>query len=116
VYDTFNHVDGSARHYASNTNTAEEDVPKVSNIEELQHLYRQASVPVWRTKDTGSPVSIISAVVVLMTMCSTHGVSNAFADELFKYLSSSLLPTQNFFLSHSTMGKLWYRRWDSTTT
>lgn len=46
-----------------------------------------------------SSVSVISAVVVLMTMCTTHGVSNAFTDELLKYLSTSLLPSDNSLLT-----------------
>lgn len=52
-------------------------------MQELEELYRKASVPIWSVNDAHSFVSFISAVVVIMTMCTTHGVSNAFADELF---------------------------------
>ena len=30
-----------------------------------------------------------------MTMCTTHSVSNVFADKLLKYLSTTLLPKNN---------------------
>jgi hypothetical protein len=35
--------------------------------------------------------SFILAVVVIMTMCTTHGIFNAFVDKLFKYLLTTLL-------------------------
>jgi hypothetical protein len=40
-----------------------------------------------------------------MTMCSTHGISNAFANELLKYLSSTLLPKQNYLPNSFYHGK-----------
>jgi hypothetical protein len=40
-------------------------------------------------------VSFIYVVVVIITMCTTHGVSNTFADELLRYLSTTLLLKQN---------------------
>ena len=62
-----------------------------STIEALELLYSQASHLVY----PGSSVSLISAVVVLMTLCTTHGVSNAFVTELLHYLSGELLPKGN---------------------
>lgn len=59
-----------------------------STIEALELLYSEASHPLY----PGSTVSLISAVVVIMTLCSTHGVSNAFVTELLHYLSEELLP------------------------
>jgi hypothetical protein len=75
--------------------TEEEDRSGIPNLTELENLYRSAFVPVWNTDDTVSSISIISTVVVILTMCTIHGVSNAFADELLRYLSSSLLPKGN---------------------
>jgi hypothetical protein len=57
----------------------------------LEELYASVSHPVYR----GSPVSMISAIVVLLTMCSTHGVNNTFVDELLTYLYTNLLPEGN---------------------
>jgi hypothetical protein len=51
-------------------------------IEALELLSAQATRPVY----PGSSVSLISAVVVLMTLCTTHGVSNDFVTELLHYL------------------------------
>jgi hypothetical protein len=68
-------------------------------MSDLEKLYRQASVPIWQSEQSRSSVSVISAIVVIMTMCTTHGVSNAFADELLRYLSTSLLPTENLLSS-----------------
>ena len=62
-----------------------------STVEALELLYSQASHAVY----PGSTVSLISAVVVIMTLCTTHGVSNAFVTELLHYLSEELLPEGN---------------------
>lgn len=62
-----------------------------STVEALELLYSEASHPVY----AGSSVSLISAVVVIMTLCTTHGVSNAFVTELLHYLSGELLPKGN---------------------
>ena len=62
-----------------------------TTIEALELLYSQASHPVY----PGSSVGLISAVVVLMTLCTTHGVSNTFATGLLHYLSRELLPKEN---------------------
>jgi hypothetical protein len=64
-------------------------------MKELEEFYQQVSVPVWRVNDSHNSISIISAVIVIMTMCTTHGVSNAFTDEFLKYLSTTLLPRSN---------------------
>jgi hypothetical protein len=54
-------------------------------------LYEQATTLVWGN----STVSVISATIVLMNMAVIHGCSNAFMDELLRYLSSSLLLGEN---------------------
>jgi hypothetical protein len=91
--------------------TATVDATESSNLEELEELYLRASSPVWRTKDSVSMVSIIFVVVVIMTMCGTHGVSNSFANELLKYLSSTLLSQRNslpnsFYHAKNTVRKM----------
>lgn len=60
-------------------------------IEALELLYAEASHSV----SPRSSVSLISAMVVLMTLWCTHGVSNTFVDELLYYVSIELLPTEN---------------------
>jgi hypothetical protein len=84
---------------------------KVSDIKELENLYMQVSVPVWRVEDRLNNISVISAIVVIMTMCTTHDVSNAFTDKLLKYLSTTLLPKNNsipqsFYHAKNTVWKM----------
>ena len=43
----------------------------------------------------GATVSLLGALLVLLTICKTHGVSNACVDELMKALSSQILPQPN---------------------
>jgi hypothetical protein len=43
----------------------------------------------------GLNVSTISATIVLINMAVIHGVSNAYMEELMKYLSNVLLPRGN---------------------
>lgn len=62
---------------------------------EVEKLYMQASIPVWRLEKNVSSVSVISAIVIIMTMCTTHAMLNTFTDELLKYLSSTLLLRKN---------------------
>jgi hypothetical protein len=95
VFDSLNMVDGMFEESMRNSQNPPAYEEEVSATEELEQLYRQASRPLWRTEDCVSSVSFISTVVVIMTMCTTHGVSNAFTDELLKYLSTSLLPKEN---------------------
>jgi len=43
----------------------------------------------------GSKTSVVSAMIIIMNMCTGFRVSNKFTDELFCFLSSDLLPTSN---------------------
>ena len=61
------------------------------NLDGLADLYRQATTPTYPTSKT----SVISATIIIMNMCTIFHVSNKFTDELFRYLSSDLLPTGN---------------------
>ena len=66
-----------------------------SNICQLEQLYAQASILLyWK-----SSVSMISVVVVILNMCTTHGTSNTFQEELLKYLFTCLLPAENMLPS-----------------
>lgn len=60
-------------------------------LEDLEDLYKQATCRVFH----GHTVSIVSARIVLINMAVIHIVSNAFMDELLKYLSIVLLPPRN---------------------
>jgi hypothetical protein len=62
-----------------------------ASIRCLEQLYAQASILLY----TGSAISTISTVVVIMNMYTMHGTSNTFQEELLKYLSTCLLPTGN---------------------
>jgi hypothetical protein len=43
----------------------------------------------------GAKSSILAATILIMTMCTIHGVSNKFADQLFALFSLHLLPGEN---------------------
>ena len=43
----------------------------------------------------GATVSLLGALLVVLTICKIHGVSNACVDELMKALSSQILPQPN---------------------
>lgn len=73
------------------------------DVDSLDELYDQATHPVYR----GVNVSVISATIVLINMAVIHGVSNAYVDELMKYLSTVLLPASNMLpVSHYEAKKL----------
>ena len=58
-----------------------------NNMDDLDNLYREGMQPVYG----GTNVSIILATIVLINMAVTHNVSNAYVDELLRYLSTILL-------------------------
>jgi hypothetical protein len=71
------------------------------SIRRLEQLYAQASIPLY----SRSSVSMISAVVVLLHMYTTHGTSNTFQEELLKHLSICLLPAENILPSSFDQAK-----------
>jgi hypothetical protein len=72
--------------------TVEVDTKEEESLQKLKIIYAARSVPLW----SNYRISIISAVVVIMTMCTTYDVTNSFVGELLRYLStSSILPNDN---------------------
>ena len=69
----------------------EEDNGAADNIQDLDDLYTQATTPVYE----GSYTSIVSTTIIIMNMCIVFHVSNKFSDELFRFLSTDLLPVGN---------------------
>ena len=68
--------------------------PHVENeedVDDLDGLYRAATTPLY----LGSKMSVVSATIIIMNMCSVFRVSNTFTDELFRILSGDLLPLFN---------------------
>ena len=59
--------------------------------DELDGLYTEATTPVY----PGAKMSVVSATIIIMNMCSVFRVSNTFTDELFRFLSVDLLPVPN---------------------
>ena len=59
--------------------------------DELDGLYTEATTAVY----PGSKMSVVSATIIVMNMCSVFHVSNTFTDELFRFLSGDLLPQPN---------------------
>ncbi len=43
----------------------------------------------------GAKSSILAATILIMTLCTVHGVSNKFADQLFTLFREHLLPSEN---------------------
>jgi hypothetical protein len=80
--------------------------PEEANIRWLEHLYTQTSIPVYN----GSSVSMISTIVVILNMCTTHGTSNIFQEELLKYLSTCLFSAGNMLLSSFDQAKSTVRK------
>jgi hypothetical protein len=60
-------------------------------LELLEEMYRHASKPLYE----GLNVSVISTTIVIINMAVIHGVSNAYVDELLKYVATVLLPQGN---------------------
>ena len=69
----------------------DENNEEMPDLDNLDTLYREGTKPVYE----GSNVSTISASIVLINMAVIHNVSNAYVDELLKYLSTVLLPQGN---------------------
>jgi hypothetical protein len=68
-----------------------ENEEDVDDLDELDGLYREATTPLYPT----SKMSVVSATIIIMNMCSVFRVSNTFTDELFRFLSGDLLPVSN---------------------
>jgi len=74
-----------------------------NELEATKDLCKQATHPICE----GNIVSIISATIVLINMVVIHSVSNAYIDELMKYLLTVLLPILIvLFVSHYKAKKL----------
>lgn len=57
----------------------------------MADLFTEATMPVF----TGANMSIVSATIILMNMCTVFRVSNKFMDELFRFRHVDLLPRGN---------------------
>lgn len=80
--DALEHADGMHEDVEIEEGAEDDNVCDDGSLSELEDLYARVSCPLY----PGSKVSLISAVVVILTMCSTHSVTNVFVDELLKYL------------------------------
>jgi hypothetical protein len=115
VYDSIHFADQLLGESLGSGPSTKEFDGEVESMKELEEFYQQVSVPVWRVNDSHNSISIISAVIVIMTMCTIHGVSNAFTDELLKYLSTTLLPRSNSLPNSFYHTKTQYGRWNCST-
>jgi hypothetical protein len=78
-------IDSNARYHV------QLDDPEEAHIRHLEQLYAQLFILLY----CGSSISMISIVVIILNMCTTHGINNTFQEELLKYLSTCLLPAIN---------------------
>jgi hypothetical protein len=60
-------------------------------VDDMERLFEHATTAVY----SGATSSILSATIIIMNMCVVFRVSNKFTDELLRYLSSDLLPSNN---------------------
>ena len=84
---------GDALHEEANglQGDADDDDVADDTVDGMEELYTQATTPVY----PGSKISIVSATIIIMNMCSVFRVSNKFTNELFRFFSVDLLPTRN---------------------
>jgi hypothetical protein len=104
LFDTFDVGDqlrkGTPHSEASEDEGLQDVCP---NLEQFEELMSQATKPLYE----GLNVSLISATIVLINMAVIHGVSNAYMDELLKYLGIVLLPKGNLLpMSHREAKKV----------
>jgi hypothetical protein len=88
AFDVGDRLREDTPHRTENPHVDDFEADHISDkLEHLEELYVHASRPLY----TGLNVSIISATIVLINMAVIHGVSNAYVDELLKYLATVLL-------------------------
>jgi hypothetical protein len=92
LYDAFD-MEDRLREETPHVDGGEEDTldDMGPNLEHLEELMDQATKPLY----DGLNISLISTTIVLVNMAVIHGVSNAYMDELLKYLGTVLLPSGN---------------------
>ena len=61
------------------------------SADDMEDLLRKSQIPLF----PGRPMNRLGTMLMLLNMCSFHGVSNAFVDELFSLLQKDLLPNNN---------------------
>jgi hypothetical protein len=72
---------------AGDTNTMPPEVDSNFDADTLEEALSQLYSGAWSTK--------LAATILLMNLCTVHGISNSFADELFAILHAHLLPERN---------------------
>lgn len=101
--DAVKHADGMYDNFEADGDADDNHAGNNASLSELEDLYAHVSYPLYPR----SKVSLISTVVVIFTMCSTHNVTNVFVDELLKYLASGLLSNGNVLpWKHYTVKKM----------
>jgi hypothetical protein len=104
IFDLADRLQKDTPHvFEDDGDTNEVDNENTKYLADLDALYRERTQLVYN----GSTISIILATIVLINMVVIHGVSNAYVDELFKYLTTILLSGDNKLLkSHYKAKKL----------
>ena len=72
-------------------------------MKDMEKLYRQASDPEWQLDTSVSSMSFIFAVVVIMTMCTTHGVLRMSSCGI--YLQQDYMP-KSFYHAKNAVRKM----------
>jgi hypothetical protein len=45
----------------------------------MTNMWKEAQIPLYE----GCPINCLATILLLLNVCTTHGVSNAFVDEFF---------------------------------
>jgi hypothetical protein len=94
--------------YSMDEPIGETNAPDASENDTFDpHALEEAIRPFYR----GAKCTQLAATILLMNLCTVHGVTNGFADELFTILNSHLPPTENvlpknYYAARSLTAKL----------
>ena len=95
VMDAFNVVDGLQDGGCdSGDEEDEEPMGNVGNADDKDDAPHDLEEAIQELYD-GAKSSVLAATILIMTLCTIHGVSNKFADQLFVLFRLHLLPGEN---------------------
>lgn len=91
VLEALNRGDALHEETEGGNEARDEEDAGVDTMDGLEDLYTEATTPLYPDSRT----SVVSATIIIMNMCTVFRVSNKFSDELFRFLSTDLLPPGN---------------------
>ena len=98
VMEALTIADELANHGGDETDEESDDEPMAdpeTRIEEEHHDDPRVLEEAMEELYHGARSSVLAATILIMTLCTIHGVSNKFADQLFTLFRKHLLPSEN---------------------